>query len=152
MFSIIKWLLLLAAVFIVAALGLMSFNTRETRVSNDPRPQLPACPGTPNCVSSLSNDPSSKIEPISVTNIDPATAWQRLSRAIEQTGGEIVRQDERYLHAVYSSALFRFKDDLEAVLSEDRIDIRSASRAGKNDLGKNRQRVEKLKAVYQQDQ
>jgi uncharacterized protein (DUF1499 family) len=146
--SILKWVFIVAAVIVVAGLAALSYTTRETRISTEPRPQLRACPGTPNCVSSLSDDPQFSIKPILLDDTDSNTAWQRLTAAIEQSGGEIVRQDDRYLHAVYTSTLFRFKDDLEAVLSENRIDIRSASRAGKSDLGKNRQRVERLLAVY----
>ena len=61
-----------------------------------------------------------------------------------------MRQDPNYIHAVYTSTLFRFKDDLEVVLNTEHIDIRSASRAGSSDLGKNRQRVEKLRQLYLQ--
>lgn len=148
MITILKWVLILGIAIVVASLAVMSFTTRETRLNTDRKSQLTPCPGTPNCVSSLSDDPQFRVNPITLDGTDPTTAWQHLSRTIEQTGGVIVHKDERYLHAVYTSTLFRFKDDLEAVLNEDRIDIRSASRAGKSDLGKNRQRVDKLVAAY----
>jgi uncharacterized protein (DUF1499 family) len=56
--------------------------------------------------------------------------------------------DGRYYHAVFTSGLFRFKDDFEAVLDGSRIEIRSASRAGTSDMGQNRKRVERIRRLY----
>jgi uncharacterized protein (DUF1499 family) len=146
----IKWIALGIVLLVVAALAVMSFMTRETRVSDAPSPQLEPCPPSPNCVSSLAPGGEHRVEPLSLIDGDPAASWQRLLSVIEQHGGELVRRDAGYAHAVFTSALFRFKDDLEVVLSSDHIDIRSASRAGRSDLGKNRQRVESIRQEYHQ--
>ena len=65
-------------------------------------------------------------------------------------GGQIEKDDGDYLHAVFISTVFRFRDDLE--LRQDaahsRIQVRSASRIGYSDLGVNRKRVEKLRREF----
>ena len=60
----------------------------------------------------------------------------------------IVSVSERYIHAVERSRLFRFIDDLELLLAEDReLVVRSASRLGSGDLGVNARRLERLRAA-----
>jgi uncharacterized protein (DUF1499 family) len=147
--NVIKWIFIAAILLVVGALATLSFLTRETRINPDSEPRLKPCPGTPNCVSSLAAQGPFRIEPLALIDHDPDTSWQKLVTVIQQQGGELVRQDSHYAHAVFTSSLFRFKDDLEVVLEQDRIDLRSASRAGKSDLGKNRQRVELIRQAYQ---
>ena len=55
--------------------------------------------------------------------------------------------DDNYLHAVATTRIMRFKDDLEFLLDRDAgtIGVRSASRVGYSDLGANRDRVESLR-------
>lgn len=136
------------ALLITFYLASLSFITRHPRIKPVGERQLSACPSTPNCVSSLAEDPDSYVAAFSVNPQNPSADWDRLLRAIQLEGGEILVNDGQYLHAVFSSRIFRFKDDLEAVLSADHIDIRSASRAGKSDLGQNRKRVEKIRQHY----
>jgi uncharacterized protein (DUF1499 family) len=88
------------------------------------------------------------ITAISLIDDNGALSWEKLIVAIQQAGGEVLVDDGRYCHAVFTSSLFRFKDDFEAELNDSRIDIRSASRAGTSDLGKNRKRVEKIRRLY----
>ena len=144
----LKWIVLAIPLAIIIALAVMSYLTRENPISTQSNPQLQPCPGTPNCVSSLARDTDFFIEPLSLSKNNPDHSWQRIAEIVVSLGGEIVRQDERYLHAVFTSSVFRFRDDLELVLEQDYIDVRSASRAGKSDLGKNRERVEKLRATF----
>ena len=148
--EIIKWSLIGLVLIIVTLLAWLSFSTRETQISADANPQLKPCPGTPNCVSSLASQDEFKVAPLPLLDDDPARSWQRLLDATKAAGGEIVRQDDNYVHAVFTSSWFRFKDDVELRLQQDRIDVRSASRAGHSDLGKNRERVENLRRLYLQ--
>ena len=146
--AIFKWSVLAVVVVVVAMLAWLSFSTRETQVSTDSDPCLKPCPGTPNCVSSLAEQDEFKVDPLPLHNDDPAASWTRLLDAVQTAGGEVVRRDDSYAHAVFTSTWFRFKDDVELHLQPDRIDIRSASRAGRSDLGKNRERVERLRQLY----
>lgn len=59
--------------------------------------------------------------------------------------------DDHYLAATFTSAIFRFVDDLELRIDprQEVIHIRSASRVGRRDGGVNRRRVEKFKAQFE---
>jgi uncharacterized protein (DUF1499 family) len=61
----------------------------------------------------------------------------------------IVTDSAGYLHAECESAVFGFVDDLELHLRPDEgvIAVRSASRLGYSDVGANRRRVERLRAM-----
>lgn len=56
----------------------------------------------------------------------------------------IVTDEPDYVHAVVTSRLLRFRDDVEVVIdtAAGRIDYRSASRVGRSDLGVNRRRMQ----------
>lgn len=109
---------------------------------------LAPCPGTPNCVSS-SMSPASphSVEPFEISG-SPDRAWAELILELEGWKRlDLVTVSEGSIHAVVRSALFRFEDDLELRLDATgtRIDVRSASRLGRSDLGVNRRRVEQLR-------
>lgn len=136
-------------IFVICFLAFKSFNTRHTIVkSSTERQLLLPCPDKPNCVLSTSSIKREMIKPFELINNDSAYSWQQLKRAIENKNGHIMVDDGHYLHAVFTSSLFRFKDDVEAMLTPEHIDIRSASRAGTSDMGKNRQRIIDIRTHY----
>ncbi len=57
----------------------------------------------------------------------------------------VVEQRGAYLHAEARTLVFRFVDDLELLLTDDELVVRSASRVGRSDLGVNARRVEALR-------
>ena len=105
---------------------------------------LKPCPKTPNCVSSLAPEDDRKHHIPAITfSGDPAAALEAVLGAIgtlERT--RIVEQTDGYVHAVSASKVFRFKDDLEVLIGDGRIDVRSAARMGSYDFDVNRKRVE----------
>ena len=112
--------------------------------------RLAACPDTPNCV--CSEAPDENIAPLQFDG-SAQEAWRAVREAVVQTGGEIVAVEEGYLHAAYTSRIFRFVDDLELRLDAagSAIQVRSASRVGYSDLGVNRRRVERLREAFRQE-
>ncbi len=146
--TLLKFGVIAIALIIIIYLASLSYLTRHNRIKPPEQRQLEPCPATPNCVSSLSSDSSSRTRPFAIDRQHPAESWNRLKQTIEKTGGEILLDDGQYLHAVFTSSLFRFRDDLEARLENDRIDLRSASRAGTSDMGVNRKRVRKIRQLY----
>lgn len=58
--------------------------------------------------------------------------------------------DSDYLHAVFTSRIFRFKDDLELRMDRENriIHLRSASRTGYSDFGVNRKRAEQFRNFF----
>lgn len=114
--------------------------------------ELDRCPSSPNCVSSTQDSGDSHyIDPILVDK-DPNAAWQALQDLLaEDSRFEIVASNERYLRAVATTRILRFKDDVEFLLDREagEIGMRSASRIGYSDLGKNRSRMENIRGRMQ---
>jgi uncharacterized protein (DUF1499 family) len=114
---------------------------------------LTPCPDKPNCVcSEFEKDTAHYIAPLDYSGAPPERAWGDLLQIIEELGGEIAVADDGYIAATFSSSLFGFVDDVECRLevSEERIQIRSASRVGHSDLGINRKRVEAMARSFDQ--
>lgn len=108
---------------------------------------LPACPVTPNCVSSDAADGRHAIEPL-VLGTNPKAAWKALRAYLENDSSYVIKAENAdYLRAEARTRLLGFVDDVEFHLRRDqgRIAVRSASRVGISDLGKNRQRLEVLR-------
>jgi len=109
--------------------------------------KLAPCPATPNCVSSQSTDKEHAVEPIRFSGTS-ADAMADLKKAISgMPRAQIATITDTYIHAEFTSALFRFVDDAEFWLDTDTktIHVRSASRMGSSDLGVNRKRIEELR-------
>jgi uncharacterized protein (DUF1499 family) len=109
---------------------------------------LAPCPPTPNCVSSLPGEsPARRVAPIpyALPLDEAAAAVRRVLARLPRTRIVMVRHD--YLHAEFTSRLFRFVDDVEFYFDEAHkcLHVRSASRAGYWDFGVNRRRVEALR-------
>ena len=66
---------------------------------------------------------------------------------------KILTVEKNYIRVEFTSAVFRFVDDVEFYFPEQQTDetiihIRSASRIGSSDLGVNRKRVEHLRNKF----
>lgn len=104
--------------------------------------KLKACPGTPNCVNSQSNNSQEKVEPLPAV---PISEIKKIVENMERT--TIITEKEDYLYVEFKSSLMGFVDDVEFYLDKDEnvTHVRSASRLGKSDLGVNRARVEEIR-------
>jgi uncharacterized protein (DUF1499 family) len=112
--------------------------------------RLRACPDSPNCVSSQAQDAGHRVDPLPAGS-DPAAALPGLRAVIEgMPRTQIVSAEGDYLHATFTSALFRFVDDVELLLDRGAgvVHVRSASRIGYSDLGANRKRVEAIRQAW----
>ncbi len=101
-------------------------------------------------MSSLATNPERRIEPL-VFSGDADAAWKKAREAVESLPRTRVEESAPgYLHAVATSRLMRFKDDVELVLDAagHKIDVRSSSRKGYSDMGVNRRRVEALRKLF----
>jgi uncharacterized protein (DUF1499 family) len=70
-----------------------------------------------------------------------------------QRRAKILTAQENYIRAEFTSALFRFVDDVEFYFPKESSDgsvihIRSASRIGYSDLGANRKRIERIRKEW----
>ena len=121
------------------------FNFSGTRPTNlgVKDGKLAACPGTPNCVCSQSEDPKFKIEPLPpITIADLKTIVANMERTT------IIEETDNYLYAEFKSKLMGYVDDVEFYRDSDAnvVQVRSASRLGKSDLGVNRKRIEEIRS------
>ena len=105
--------------------------------------KLAACPGSPNCVNSQSDDAQSKIEPLPAVSIAQV---KQVVEGMERT--TIIEETDNYLYAEFKSQLMGYVDDVEFYLDSaaNVVHVRSASRLGKSDLGVNRKRVEAIRS------
>ena len=144
-------------IVILVVLGLLALGLRfavpylgnsvaKGVIEQDGQQMLADCPDTPNC----------HRDTFPVT-ADPTQAISTLADIVtRQDGAKIVSQNERYLHAIYTSRLMGFVDDVEFLLvargvgTQPSVLVRSASRLGKSDLGANAKRVDMLRSVSHQ--
>lgn len=112
---------------------------------------LADCPSTPNCQCSEASRASQQADRFPVTS-DPSQSIATLARVVEQIPGmTVVQLDQRYLYATATSPLMQYVDDVEFLLSDDNqsIQVRSASRLGKSDLGANGKRVDAIREAFE---
>jgi uncharacterized protein (DUF1499 family) len=148
----VKWIVLVVVVVIFAffAVGAMlSLGSREGSAPGLSDGSLAPCPDTPNCVCSECEQGRAFVLPLPCEG-DADASWMQVQLALLDLGGVIVLVENGYLAATFQSPLFRFVDDVELRLDRPSgvIHIRSASRVGRSDLGKNRERVEAIRRRF----
>lgn len=107
--------------------------------------RLKACGEKPNCVSSFADQGTDfYYPPIEAENIE--VVWDNLNILLGEMGFKIQNSDPKYIHATAKTKLMGFIDDLEFLLNEGegKIFVRSASRVGYSDLGKNKSRMDEI--------
>lgn len=115
--------------------------------------QLKECPPTPNCVSSFTSatDKEHSIAPLSYIAplSEEHSRLKKVIQALPRT--KIVEEKHTYIRAEFTSFLMRYVDDVEFLFDEKvkLIQVRSASRLGRSDLGVNRKRIELLRSELQ---
>jgi uncharacterized protein (DUF1499 family) len=115
--------------------------------------ELTPCPKTPNCVNSQADAEKYYIQPIHYAGTHQE-AQDRLLQILEsEKRTKILIAQENYIRVEFTSALFRFVDDVEFYFPEEQADetvihIRSASRVGYSDLGANRKRIEGIRSKF----
>ena len=113
---------------------------------------LAACPASPNCVSSQADDGRHRIAPLPFSG-DPDAAFARLKLVFgHRRDTTIIEETRDYLRVELRTVLF--VDDGEFLLDRRRsvIHVRSASRLGYSDLGKNRSRLEEIRTEFSNEE
>lgn len=115
-------------------------GVRNGRLSN--------CPGSPNCVISQATDTEHHIAPLLFRD-SPDAAFSRLRETLAgRRDTTIIEESPSYLRVEFHTILF--VDDGEFLLGQGQIHVRSASRLGYSDLGKNRSRMEEIRRAFSQ--
>lgn len=110
--------------------------------------ELPPCPSSPNCVSSMATD-SHRLEPLAIRG-DAKASFERLRAVLANRKDTlIIAADDSHIRVEFRT-LLGFVDDGLFVLDipNGLIQIRSAARSGHWDLGKNRRRLEEIRGEY----
>jgi uncharacterized protein (DUF1499 family) len=155
--QVVIWLLAFVAAAVVAALvaarfDLFTGHPPEGLGVHGGKLKPPA--KAPNSVSSQASlwpeharRTDAQIAPLPLRGDGPATI-AKLARIIEgMAGARIVERRTDYLYAQFTTPLMRFVDDTEFWFDPAAkvIQVRSASRVGRGDLGANRARIEAIR-------
>ncbi|MEO5698167.1 MAG: DUF1499 domain-containing protein [Burkholderiaceae bacterium] len=92
-----------------------------------------------------------EIAPLQLRGDGPATIAKIATLVRAASGAEVVTSAPDYLYARYTSPLMRYVDDVEFWFDPANgvVQVRSASRIGRGDLGANRKRIEALRAALE---
>jgi uncharacterized protein (DUF1499 family) len=91
------------------------------------------------------------IDPLPLSQGDATASLQTLAAVLRGLPGVVVvEQRPDYLYAQATTRWLRFVDDMEfwADPASATVEVRSASRLGREDFGVNRQRVDAVRAAY----
>jgi uncharacterized protein (DUF1499 family) len=94
---------------------------------------------------------SAEIKPLPLRHGSASASLQALAAVLASMPNvKLVQQGPDYIHAEAKTRWLKFVDDLEFWFDPARgvIDVRSASRLGREDFGVNRQRIEAIRAAY----
>jgi uncharacterized protein (DUF1499 family) len=110
--------------------------------------RLAACPASPNCISSQADDERHRVAPLTFSG-DPDAAFTQLKQVLaRRKDTTVIEERTGYLRVELHTTFF--VDDAEFLLDRERcvIQVRSASRLGYSDLGKNRSRMEEIRKQF----
>ncbi len=92
---------------------------------------------------------SADIAPLPLKGDGPATL-ARIKAVVEgMDGAKVVKSEPGYLYAQFTTKLMKFVDDVEFWFdpAANAIQVRSASRVGRGDMGVNRKRIEAVRSA-----
>lgn len=110
---------------------------------------LAGCPTSPNCISSQARDEGHRIAPFGFSG-DPDAVFARLKMVLgKRSDTSLIEESVGYLRVEFRTTLF--VDDGEFLLDRENkvIHVRSASRLGYSDLGKNRRRMDEIRVQFE---
>ena len=157
--SMLKWLLILLAMVVVGAIGAGQARLWRSSPPTDlgvHGGKLKPPSATDNSVSSQAalypDNPqhqAAQIAPLPLRGDGPLTITKIRAVVEAMAGAKVVKSDAYYLYVQYTTPLMKFVDDAEFWYDPvaQMVQVRSASRVGKSDLGVNRKRIEAVRAA-----
>jgi uncharacterized protein (DUF1499 family) len=156
---LLKWGLIVLVVLVLAAIGAGQAGLLQGTAPNDlgvRDGRLKPPSNTDNSVTSQAGlypeHPQrayAEIAPLALRGDGPATIARIKAVVGAMDGAKIIKSEPNYLYAQYTTRLMKFVDDVEFWYDPTAhvIQVRSASRVGKSDLGVNRKRIEAVRAA-----
>jgi uncharacterized protein (DUF1499 family) len=156
---IVKWFVIVVVVLVVVAIavGQLGFlqGTPPTDLGvRDGKLKPPSM--TENSVTSQAalypDHPQRKyadIAPLALKGDGPATLAKIKAIVEGMHGAKVVKSEPGYLYAQFTTRLMKYVDDVEFWFdpAANVIQVRSASRVGRGDMGVNRKRIEAVRAA-----
>lgn len=155
---ILKWLLIALVLLVIAAILAGQFGLLKGKPPADlgvRNGQLKAPSNTNNSVSSQAalhpNSPmraKAEIAALPMNGDTKATMARLQTVVVAMPGAQIIKTEPTYLYAQFTTRLMKYVDDVEFSVDEPakQVQVRSASRLGKEDLNANRDRIEAIRA------
>lgn len=142
---------LLAGLIGLAALVVLLVGVRLAVGAVDPPAlgstdgSLEPCPAADNCVSSQAEAARHAVEPL----VCPERRADQLAGVLddELPRSRVVTATDVYAHIEVRSRIVGFVDDLELLVDDEVVHVRSAARLGRNDLGVNAARVDEVRRI-----
>lgn len=107
------------------------------------------CPPSENCVNSQLMGDSHYVEPLRMSGTQGEKKSQLLQVISRLPRAKLINSTDNYLLVEFKSRIMGYVDDVELLIGEKYVDIRSASRLGYADFGVNRNRVETIRQMVQ---
>ena len=145
-----KYLLIIPILITAIALFMVVKNVKMPSGLGVKDGKLADLPKSPNAVSSFTEDPKKRVEPLQFKT-SLSDAKERIKKALLAYGDiEIKSETDNYIYAVSSTSMMRYHDDLEFLFDEKNgvVHFRSASRVGYSDMGMNRKRYDRLAQLF----
>lgn len=104
----------------------------------------------PNSVSTQTADISKLVKPLDFKGSLEESKSSIIKAFEEYSSIEIKKETRNYIHAISTTPILKFRDDIEVYFDENNslVHYRSASRAGYSDMGLNRERYNKIAEFY----
>ena len=158
---IVKWLVIVVLLLIVVAVAAGQFGFLQGTAPNDlgvRDGKLKPPSMTENSVTSQAalypDHPQRKyadIAPLPSNGDGPATMAKIKAIVEGMDGAKVVKSEPGYLYAQFTSKLMKYVDDVEFWFdpAANAIQVRSASRVGRGDMGVNRKRIEAVRSALE---
>jgi uncharacterized protein (DUF1499 family) len=143
-------------IFICIIAGLLLFQVyKNLKIPNTVglvSGEFKALKESPNGVSSQTNTIEKKVSPLEM-NTSVSVAKKTLKNLIlSYDNTKLIKESDNYLHFVFTTKGFHFKDDVEFYFDSENniIDFKSQSRIGYSDMGVNKERYERIKGDFEE--
>ncbi|MEL6393425.1 MAG: DUF1499 domain-containing protein [Bacteroidota bacterium] len=119
-------------------------------ISTSMERKLKACPSSPNCVSTQTDQAKKLMAPLSFEGASGDAQERLKAMVLDMPRTKLISEEPGYMHFAFTTWPIPFVDDVEFLFSseEKAIHFRSASRVGHSDLGVNASRMKKISTKW----
>lgn len=141
-------------IFVLIIAGLLLFQVyKNLRIPNTVglvSGEFKALKDSPNGVSSQSTIEEKQVPPFQMATSVTEAKKNIKDLILSYNNTKLIEESDHYLHFIFTTKGFHFKDDVEFYFDSEKniIDFKSQSRIGYSDMGMNRERYEMIKKDF----